>query len=298
MKKVTALILTACLFFLLGGCAGQQAADEGKLQVYTSFYTMYDFTKKIGGDRIACVNLVPTGVEPHDWEPSTSDIRNLENADIVIYNGAAMETWAEKVIGSLSNDKLTVVEASAGIKLISKGNGEHDTDPHVWLNPQNAKLEMENIKNALVERDPDNKDYYEANYETYAVRLDELDKRYRTTLESCSLKDMVVAHEAFGYLCEAYGLNQVAIEGLQADSEPSVSRMAEIVDFVRENKVRYILYEELISPKVAETVAREAGVKTAMINPLEGLSEEAIQAGEDYFSVMESNLETLKLALE
>src|SRR5699024_5222814 len=111
------------------------------------------------------------------------------------------------------------------------------------------------------------------NYETYAVRLDELDKRYRTTLESCSLKDMVVAHEAFGYLCEAYGLNQVAIEGLQADSEPSVSRMAEIVDFVRENKVRYILYEELISPKVAETVAREAGVKTAMINPLEGLSE-------------------------
>jgi len=171
-------------------------------------------------------------------------------------------------------------------------------DPHVWLNPINAKKEMENIKNALVNADPANKNYYENNYEKYLKEFDLLDKEYKDMVSKITKKDIVVAHEAFGYLCNAYGLNQVAIEGLNAESEPSPGRMAEIVDFVKKNKVKYIFFEELVSPKVAQVIAKESGAKTSVLNPLEGLMEEDINQGKEYFSVMRDNLSALREALK
>ena len=178
------------------------------------------------------------------------------------------------------------------------GHDHGQFDPHVWLSPVNAKKEMENIKNAYVKADPENKDYYEKNYQTYTAEFDKLDQEYKDTLSALPNKSIVVSHEAFGYLCDAYGLTQMGIEGLSPDSEPDPARMAEIIDFVKANHVKVIFFEELVSPKVAETIAAETGAQTQVLNPLEGLSDEELKNGADYFSVMEDNLKQLKAALE
>ncbi|MBA4701427.1 MAG: zinc ABC transporter substrate-binding protein [Ruminococcus sp.] len=297
---------------------GKNEADEGKsqsesgdekLQILASFYPMYDFAQKVGGDKVEVTNMVPAGTEPHDWEPTATDIRQLEDADVFVYNGAGMEHWAEDILASLDNQDLTIVEASKGLEFIEgeaheheedeeehEDEDDHDTgyDPHVWLNPLNAKAEMENIKNALVEADPENEDYYTENYEKYSAKFDQLDEKYKEELADIKGKDIIVAHEAFGYLCNAYGLNQVGIEGLSPDSEPDPARMKEIIEFAKENQIKTIFFEELVSPKVAETIAAEIGAKTSVLNPLEGLNDEQLEAGEDYFSIMEENLTALK----
>lgn len=262
--------------------------------------------------------MVPAGTEPHDWEPAAADIKNLEEAALFVYSGGGMEHWVEDVLASLETKKLVSVEASAGVTLRSghihdeeehKGAEEHTEeeehghdhgqfDPHVWLSPVNAKKEMENIKNAYVKADPDNKDYYEKNYQTYTAEFDKLDQEYKDTLSALPNKSIIVSHEAFGYLCDAYGLTQMGIEGLSPDSEPDPARMAEIIDFVKANHVKVIFFEELVSPKVAETIAAETGAQTQVLNPLEGLSDEELKNGADYFSVMEDNLKQLKAALE
>lgn len=295
------------VFGMLAGCAQkEQKLDTGKLKVVASFYPVYDFAVKIGGEKAEVTNMVPAGTEPHDWEPATKDIAVLEKADVFIYSGAGMEHWVEAVLKSLENKKLISVEASDGITLReghhhSASKEEHDHgkyDPHVWLSPMNAKKEMENIKNAFVEADPDNKDYYEKNYETYEKKFDELDQTYQKTLEPLPNKVIVVSHEAFGYLCNAYGLTQMGIEGLSPDSEPDPARMAEVIDFVKENHVKTIFFEELASAKVAKAIANETGARVLVLNPLEGLSDDEIKAGDDYFSVMEKNLQVLKESLE
>lgn len=293
---------------------GQKIDSDGhKLKVMASFYPMYDFAKKVGGDKVEVTNLVPVGTEPHDWEPAATDIKKLEEADILVYNGAGMEHWTADVLESLDNKNLKTVEASQGLELMEgkahedgedgeEPADEHEEegtsyDPHVWLAPLNAKTEMENIKNALVEADPQNEKYYEENYKTYAAQFDKLDGEYKEGLAGTKSKDVIAAHEAFGYLCKAYGLNQVGIEGLSPDSEPDPARMEEIIQFAKEHQVKTIFFEELVSPKVAETIAEEIGASTEVLNPLEGLSDEDLEAGEDYFSVMEANLNALKKAL-
>ena len=243
---------------------------------------MYDFAKKIGGDKVEVINLVPAGTEPHDWEPSTKDLIEMEKSDIFIYNGAGMEQWVDDVLESLDTEELTSVEASKGIKLLKDQDAhEHDhehnseNDPHVWLDPQNAKYEMNKIKKALIKVDAENKE------ETSKL----------------TKKELVVAHEAFGYLCHAYGLEQMGIEGLSADDEPDPKQMSEVIRFAKEHQVKTIFFEELVSPKVAKTIAKETGANAKMLNPLEGLSNKKIKAGEDYFSVMKQNLAAIKEAL-
>lgn len=306
MKKlITKIIFIVLTISVLSGCTSKNSMDknsgeEKKILVYTSFYVMYDFAKKIGGDKINLTNLVPSGTEPHDWEPTATDIANLEKANVLIYNGAGMEGWIDKVLGSINNNKLITVETSKNLKLLDNADKEEDLkyDPHIWLNPMLAKKQMEAIKNALVEADPANKDYYETNYNNNAQKFDDLDKEFKDTIDKFQRKDIVVAHQAFGYLCDAYGLKQIAIEGLNADSEPTPAKMAEVTKFAKENNVKYIFFEELISPKVSETIAKEIGAKTEVLNPLEGLKDEDIKAGKEYFSVMRENLQALKKALE
>ena len=312
--KLSAVLLATS--FALAGCTGSKTAnttdkkDGDKIKVYASFYPMYDFAKKIGGDKVEVTNLVPAGTEPHDWEPSAKDLAKISESDILVYSGAGMESWIDKV------DQVIKVEASNGIDLIKSehhhdeedakeedhedAHEEHDHgeyDPHVWLAPQNAKIQMKNIKDALVKADPTNKDYYEKNFEVYSQKIDDLDVKFSTSLKDTKSKNIVVSHEAFAYLCKAYGINQVGIEGLSPDSEPDAARMAEVTKFAKENKIKYIFFEELVSPKVSEAIAKEVGAKTAVLNPLEGLSDDQLKAGEDYFSVMESNLKVLLEAL-
>jgi zinc transport system substrate-binding protein len=312
MKRFRVVFLIGLIVFVL--TSGRGAANENgpqKLSVLASFYPMYDFAVKIGGERADVSNLVPSGTEPHDWEPAAADIAELEKAAVFVYNGAGMEHWIDDILGVLRNKRLITVKASEGIKLLEghhhhedeDGHGGEDEDedeiydPHVWLSPANAKSEMENIKNALVQADPDGKDYYEANYEKYATECDALDKEFKDALAALAKKDIVVTHQAFGYICDRYGLKQVPIEGLSPDSEPDPRKMAEIIDFVKENGVKVIFFEELVSPKVAETIAAATGAATDMLNPIEGLGDEDIASGADYFAVMRRNLKSLTAAL-
>lgn len=324
MKKwIAALTSITVSAAILAGCAAPGGAPasstapaEQKLKVYTSFYTMYDFTTKIGGDKIEAVNLVPGGGEPHDWEPAPADIAALEEADVFVYNGAGLEHWVETVLPTLGNKDLIAVESSKGITL-QEGHShsheegeEHDEDhdedeeheeessmdPHVWLNPMNAKQQMETIKNALVQADATNKEYYEANYTKYAAELDTLDQDFKAMAAGLKNKDLIVTHEAFGYLCSAYGLNQVAIEGLTPDSEPNAGRIAEVIEFAKEHQVTTIFFEELVNPKVAEAIAKAVGAKTDVLSPIEALSDESAAAGDDYISVMRKNLQAIQNA--
>lgn len=299
--------ILSCLFaflFLAGALAGctaksSGADDQGKLSVTTSFYPLYDFAKKVGGERISLTNLTPAGTEPHDWEPTSKDIIRLEKADVFLYNGAGMEHWVDQVLATLSSEKLLSVEVSQGISLLDEtedvsGKPLMSVDPHIWLSIPRAKEEMRTIKEAFCKADPEGASIYEANYQKYAAEFDALDAEFRETLGALPNKNIVVAHQAFSYLCADYGLNQVAIEGLAADSEPDPARMKEIIDFARENGVKVIYFEELVSPKVAETIAAEIGAKTAVLNPLEGLTQEQLDKGEDYLSIMRQNLATLE----
>ena len=313
INRLSALVCACTLSLsLLTGCGTQPAdtaAGDGRLRVLTSFYPMYDVACKIGGDCIDVTNMVPSGTEPHDWEPSTNDLKSLEKADVFIYNGADMEPWADDLLVSRS-DTLRVVEASENVELrTTDGEHEHahehegadhhhgDFDPHVWLDPENAKIEMEAIRDALCAADPENSTVFQSNYEKYAAELDALDAEFREKLAPLPNRTIVVAHEAFGYLCDAYGLTQVGIEGLSPDSEPDPGRMAEVIDFVREHSISTIFFEELVSPKVAEAIASETGAQAKMLSPLEGLSDEQAAAGADYFSVMHDNLAALMEAL-
>ena len=261
-------ILMLAILTILSSCSSNNVKGEnGKITVYTSFYTMYDFALKIGGDKVNVVNMIPSGMEPHDWEPSPRDIAGLSGADLFIYNGAGMEGWVDKVIESIKNDKLITVETSKGISFekpvhahvhqeealtheTEHSHHSHEYDPHVWLNPRNAKIQMKVIKDALVQVDRENSRYYEENYNFYAEKLDELDKKYKEAAASFSRKEIVVSHAAYGYLCSAYGLEQFSLEGIASDSEPTPARMAEIIDFIRKHDVSVIFSTVFPAPRL------------------------------------------------
>lgn len=303
MKKILGFILILCFITSCIGCSSKtegtenvEAGKDSRLTVYTSFYTLYDFASRIGGEKVNVINLIPSATEPHDWEPTPRDMLSLEKADMLIYNGLGMESWIEKVTGALENKNIYLLEASNGIETIKGEDGElKNTDPHIWLSLRNAVIEMENIKNAFVGADSENKEYFEENFLKAKEEFLSLDKEYSEKLDSLSQeeKNIVVAHEAFAYLCKDYGLNQIPIEGMSADSEPEPSRISEIIKFAKDQNIKVIYFEELVSPKVANMIADEIGAKTAVLNPIEGLSEEQANNGEDYLSLMKKNLETL-----
>lgn len=290
MKKFFAIFMLILIAFT--GCSNVQEkqTDSGKPQIYCSFYGIYDIVGKIAGDKAEIHNMVPTGTEPHDWEPSTKDMAELTKADIVFYNGLGMESWTDKVKSSVG-DNVKFIELSQGIA------ADNSSDPHIWLNPQYALKMAENVKDTLCELDAVYKDYYEKNYYTFEIAVNDLDNRYKAELSAKKDNKIVVAHEAYSYLCEAYGLEQTAIEGISAESEPSPSKMQEIIGYIKENNIKYIFFEELVSPKVAQAIAEEAGCELLTLNPFEGLTDEEIAEGKDYIAVMNENLKNLKTAL-
>lgn len=282
MKKLTLLILS---FILLAGCAPKTKHNSDKMQVYTSFYAMYDFAKLIGGDRADIELLCPVGSEPHDFEPKTSDMAKLTDADVFIYNGMGMESWAKDIANEL--DGVTVVEASKDIPYIAE-----DYDAHVWLNPKNALKEMENIKDAFCKRDSKNADYYSENFAVCEEKINELINNYNEASKNFSDRNVVVAHAAYGYLCNAFNLNQTAVHGMHGEDGATPTAIAEAVEFIKTNDIKYIFATSLQSGKTMETIAKETGAQILVLNPFEGDTDK-----KDYFTVMEENLISLKKAL-
>lgn len=311
MKRLLYAII-GCLIILSGCSNGKQVSDEngnkeaGKLQIITTFYPMYYFAKQVSGDLANVEVLIPNGVEPHDWEPTSKDMIKMQEADVFIYNSQYFETWTKKVLDSINTSNLKVVEASKGIGLMDSNieeehhnheGSEAEKDPHVWLSPVLAQKEVDNIVKVLEKADPKNKAQYEKNADAFKTKLNDLDRLYKETIDKAPRKEFVTQHAAFGYLAKQYGLTQIPIAGLSPDVEPTLAKLAELTEMIKKKKINVVYFEELTSPKVAKTLANETGAKTEVLNPLEGLTKDEQEQGLDYIGVMEKNLEALKLSL-
>lgn len=272
-----------------------------KLNIKVSFYPMYEFTKNVAGDLADVEAMIPAGIEPHDWEPTAQDMAKITDADILVYNGTGMEGWVGQVLDSASDSKLVAVEASKGLQIIDGFEAdEHEhsgLDPHVWLDPALAIQEVRSIETALSAAAPENASAFKVNADAYVAKLEQLNQEFKDSLKDTKRKDFITQHAAFGYLAREYGLTQVPIAGLSPEQEPSAAKMAGIVDFAKAHDVKTIFFETLVSSNVADTIAKEIGAKSAVLNPIEGLTDEDRRNNLDYLGIMRQNLEALKLAL-
>ncbi len=272
---------------------------ENKIQITTSFYPLYFFTSQIAGDKAVVYNLTPAGSEPHDYELTTQDVARIEDSKLLILNGNRLEAWGEKIKDSLLGTDTIIV--TVGENMDSDASSEINitgNDPHVWLDPHLAEKEAMAITQALKQVDPTNTTFYQTNFELLQDKFSDLDEEFHLGLNNCLKKDMVTAHAAFGHLAREYNLNQVSISGLSPDEEPSPQKLAEVADFAGKNNIKYIFFESLVSPKLAQTVASEIGASTLVLNPIEGLSDSEITQGKNYFTEMKNNLTNLKIALQ
>lgn len=295
-KTILVLFLAVCLAAFAAGCAKNEDAeevepeDQANLKIYTTFYPIYDFTEKIVGDNANVENLIPTGVEPHDYELSPKQMAKIYDGDIFIYLGESMEPWAAKIAEDLSKNGVKVLEV--GTDLIE------NNDPHIWLDPVLAKEMAQKIFEVIAAEDPEHEEIYKENLEALLKKFDELDKKLLEVTSKSSKKDVVTSHGFLDYMAKRYGFNQISIAGLSPQDEPSPKKIAEIADICKSKNIKYILVEKGSSSKLPETVANEIGAQILTINPLETLWPDEIKAGEDYFSIMEKNLDILRQALE
>lgn len=307
MKWLMALLLTALL--VLPAC-DRQERQSGKIQVVTTLFPLYDFARTIAGDKAQVSLLLPPGLEPHSFEPRPEDVVRVNRADLFVYTNAAMEPWAANIISGLDPGKVEVVEGGKGITLMQgpvsdQHRGEHEAhegkggDPHIWLDFDNARTIVKNILNALVTRDPANKGYYRQNAAKLDRQLVELDQRYRETLARCPKKVLLHGgHYAFGYLARRYGLKYISASAVNADAEPTPAKLAELVQVMRREHLGYVYTEELLSPRVAETIARETGAKVLMLRAGHNVTKDDLQRGVSFISLMDENLRNLKTGLQ
>lgn len=297
MRAAARLAVLVALLSPLGaaGCR-QSPPPETKPLVVASFYPMYEFARQVAGERAAVVSLVPPGVHGHDWEPTPQDVAEVRRAKVFVYNGAGFEPWADKLITEASSPATVVVAASAGLAVAAAGS-PGEMDPHVWLDPVLARGEVEAIRAALERSDPAGKAVYADNARAFSARLDALNSAFEAGLRDCARREVVVSHAAFGYLTRRYRLEQIPVMGLAPEAEPSPAGLAGIVRQVRQRKVTAIFLEPLVSPRLAETLAREAGVRILPLNPVEGVTTAEAKAGTGYVELMTGNLDSLRTGL-
>jgi zinc transport system substrate-binding protein len=260
---------------------GVSKSGGGKLRVVAAFYPLAYAAEQIGGDKVSVKNLTPAGAEPHDLEVSPADVTTVRAADLVLLLGHGFQPQLERAARGTAGTVLMLLD-TPGLDRFSNG------DPHVWLDPRRYVLLVKALGKALHEP---------AAAERFVARLGALDHIYRTGLAHCARREIVTSHAAFAYLAQRYGLNQISLEGLNPEGEPAPRELAHVVNVVRENGVTTVFFETLVSPKLARTVARETGAKTAVLDPIEGLTPDETARGADYFSVMRSNLAHLRQGL-
>jgi zinc transport system substrate-binding protein len=295
MKK--SLLASLLAFVLILSACSTNTQSTEKISVVASFYPIEFLVDQIAKDQVTLATLVPGGAEPHDYELSPQDLGTIGSSQVFIVNGL-VEPWFSDVEQNLENASVSILNLSKEMTLLESSDPEEPgKDPHVWLDPVLMSQMADIVRDALIAADPDHATLFEANTITLKQKLTQLDLDYKTGLSQCEQKNFVTSHAAFAYLGNRYGITQVAISGLSPDEEPSAQKLKDLVDFARENKVTVIFFESLVSPALSETIAKEVGAETLVLNPLEGLTSEQMEAGEDYFSVMEENLQNLKTAL-
>jgi zinc transport system substrate-binding protein len=297
-RAVPVLVALAAVALTLAGCGTSPSSSDHRVSVVASFYPLAEAAQRVGGDLVSVTNLTPPGVEPHDLELAPDDIETIAMADVVLYLGGGFQPAVEDAVGQAEDAKVVNVLDSADAHSAPAGEADElRVDPHVWLDPARFGRIVQGAAVALGEADAVNEAVYAANADAYIAKIATLDEDFGTGLSPCERTTIVTSHEAFGYLADAYGLTQVGILGLSPEAEPDPRRLAELKHLVEREGVTTIFAEELVSPKVAETLANEAGVEVAVLNPIESLTDAEAQAGEDYVSLMRANLATLRMAL-
>jgi zinc transport system substrate-binding protein len=271
------VIIILAMAAAVSGCGGGSGSDSsGKTSVVAAFYPLAYAAEQIGGSSVDVTNLTPPGTEPHDVELSVRDVEKVRSADVVLYLGAGFQPALERAVDGADGETVDLLQ-SVDVR---------EKDPHVWLDPVRYEQIAKEIGDVL--QRPSG---------PFVRRVAKLHADYRAGLAHCERRELVTSHEAFGYLSDRYGLKQIAITGISPEAEPTPRALERVIEQVRESGATTVFFETLLSPRIAETVARETGARTAVLNPIEGLTEDELARGENYFTVTCEDLATLRKAL-
>jgi zinc transport system substrate-binding protein len=274
----------------------QYSSISNKVRVVASFYPIFDFVKKVGGDRVEVSSLIPIGIEPHDYEPTIQQVQNAQTADMLVINGGGFEEeWVKDI------DAEFLLDASVGLNLTGhakeKRNGS--MDPHIWLDPTLAKQQVEKIRDGLIKLDPANTAYYNENANRFISELDSLDRTIKSELSKCEKKDFIAFHNAFSYFASRYGLTQHSIQGVSPEADVLPQRLQQTINLARDMGLDTVYSEELVDPRFASVIAQEIpNGKVLVLSPIEGIDKEEQNAGVDYLDKMKENIENLKVGLK
>ena len=274
----------------------QNSSISERVRVVASFYPIFEFVKKVGGDRVEVSSLIPIGIEPHDYEPTIQQVQNAQTAEMLVFNGVGFEEeWVKDI------DAEFLLDTSVGLNMTGhakeKRNGS--MDPHIWLDPTLAKQQVEKIRDGLIKLDSANTAYYNENANRFISELDSLDRTIKLELSSCEKKDFIAFHNAFSYFASRYGLTQHSIQGVSPEADVLPQRLQQIISLARDMGLDTIYSEELVDPRFASVIAQEIpNGKVLVLSPIEGIDKEEQNAGVDYLDKMKENIENLKVGLK
>ena len=295
------LIIGATVFMVLAAACsshpGSNGHRAGALAVVAAFYPVQEAAQVVGGALVDVTNLTAPGVEPHDLELTPDQVEAIATADVVLYLGDGFQPAVQDAVADARGVTVDLLSGMPTVEPPAGSEAGLTVDPHVWLDPKLYERMIDEVEAGLAKASPAGASTFRANADAFIQQVSALDDRYRAGLSSCTRTTIVTNHAAFGYLASEYGLTQDAISGLAPDAEPSAQRLSQLRDLVQREGITTIFTEDLVSPKVAQTLAEEAGVATAVLHTLEGLTDEEVAAGDDYGSQMQDNLMTLESAL-
>ncbi|WKZ33996.1 MAG: zinc ABC transporter substrate-binding protein [Thermodesulfobacteriota bacterium] len=294
--------------------------EDGRIRAVASIYPLAHFLEETGGDRVAVRAITPAGVDAHDFEPAPRDIKTAMDSALFVYMGGGFDTWAERIAPSVRKSGVMAVEVAERFEMKNEagsengheagepeahedeeeheGHGHGPFDPHVWLDPVLATRLVDIMRESLTSVNPGNGRYYGERAAAYTEELLKLDEEFKAGLNDCALREIVVSHDAYGYLGERYNLEIIPATGVFSGEEPSPRRIARISKAMKERGIRHVFTEPFGSPRIAEAIARETGAEILVLNPVEGLTREEEGAGMDYLSIMRDNLNNLRKALD
>lgn len=308
------ILLIFCVFGAIKIFNINEEKDSEKIQIIATLFTNYDFAKEIGGDKVEVTLLLNSGVDSHNYEPSVKDMKNISDSDMFIYTSEASEPWADTIISSLEESDCYIVKSAENIELIETdefaeeynalGNVEHnhseesedyEYDGHIWLDPQNALKMIDNICNSLCEYDSENSDYYKENAEKYKIQIEELDSEIEEKVSNLDSDVLVFGGEfAYSYFISRYNLKYVSVySSCGEEAEPSVQEVRNVIDYINENNIQKVFYEELSEGTVAKMLSEETNAEPVIFYSLHNVSLEEIENGENYISMMRKNLENI-----
>lgn len=337
MKKHLFISIVLFLSMFLSACnqvnkttgnSASQSEGEESISIMTSLYPLQYFAERIGGDLVKVESLLPPGSDAHTFEPTSKDMISIAESDLFIYNGLGMESYAEKITKSLENEDTIMVEATKGVDVIASSHdhseeGHHeggedaheeehheesdagheeehhhgDYDPHVWLDPNRAIGLAENIRDALIDLQPQHKDAFNQNFDELIKDLESIDNAFTSLAQESDHPEILVSHAAYGYWEDAYGIEQLAVAGLSPTDEPSQKELKEIIETAKEHSIHYVIFEQNVTTRVAEIIQKEINAKPLKVHNLSVLTESDIENNENYLTLMKKNIKTLEQAM-